>query len=175
MRYNRQRGGDQISGRLYRLISQAYDILGNTTPIPADCGKLCGAACCQGDDDVGMLLFPGEAVHLAETPGFHIFRIDYMEGRSWLLTCGGRCNRALRPLACRIFPLGPKVDANGTVTARPDPRAIPMCPLADGEFLDKGFKRRVEKSFALLAREPRMLELMTRISKELDELEQFRA
>lgn len=163
-----------MSARLHKLILQAYAILGDATPIPADCGKLCGAACCQGDDDVGMLLFPGEAVHLSRVPGFRVFRIDYMEGRSWLLTCGGECDRSLRPLACRIFPLGPKVAPDDTVSARPDPRAKPMCPLADGEFLDRRFRRRVEKVFALFAEEPKMLELMTRISEELDELERFR-
>jgi hypothetical protein len=41
---------------------RAYARLGRLTPIPADCGKLCGKRCCQGGEDDGMILFPGEEV-----------------------------------------------------------------------------------------------------------------
>ena len=40
----------------------AYSLLEEVTPLPADCGQLCGAACCKGDDETGMYLFPGERV-----------------------------------------------------------------------------------------------------------------
>ena len=42
------------------LIKKAYEAIGTLTPLKSDCGRLCGAVCCKGDDETGMLLFPGE-------------------------------------------------------------------------------------------------------------------
>lgn len=162
-----------MSARLRALIVRANDIIGNLTPIPADCGKLCGAACCEGDDDVGMLLFPGESVHLSNVPNFRMFRIKYMGGRTWLLTCDGTCDRSMRPLSCRIFPLAPHVSVDGTVTAVLDPRARRMCPLTSGDFLNKRFVKAVGKAFEVLATEPKMLDFMKRVSDEVEELRKF--
>ena len=41
-------------------VLTARALLSNLTPLKSDCGRLCGGACCQGDDATGMLLFPGE-------------------------------------------------------------------------------------------------------------------
>lgn len=161
-----------MSLRLNTRIAHANQIIGDATPLPADCGKLCGAKCCR-DDDAGMLLFPGEAARLARTPGFEIGRIEYMGGETWLLCCEGFCNRELRPLACRIFPLAPHVEADGGVTALPDPRARRMCPLADGSCLDRRFRNAVGRALAYLGHDPRMLAFMRRLSSELDELRRF--
>lgn len=161
-----------MSKRLSALIARANDIIGDATPIPADCGQLCGAACCQGEE-AGMLLFPGEMVRLSEVPGFRMFRMDYMDGKAWLLTCDGTCDRELRPLSCRIFPLVPHIGESGVVTAVPDPRARRLCPLATGEFLDRQFHRRVAKALALLAEDPKMLDFMERLSRECQELQRF--
>lgn len=162
-----------ISARLRRLIYRAYDIIGDATPIPADCGQLCDGACCKGDDTAGMLLFPGEAVMLSQVPNFRVFRMRYMDSRAWLLTCDGTCDRSLRPLSCRIFPLGLHVEENGLVTAMPDPRARPVCPLTSGDFLDRRFQKAVQEAFTLLAREPKMLDFMRLLSREQDELRRF--
>ena len=83
------------------LIKKAYEIIGNKTPLKSDCGRLCGAACCKGDDETGMLLFPGEE-DLCTCDEFKIIQTDYSLP---LLVCDGTCNRDRRPLACRIFPL----------------------------------------------------------------------
>ena len=39
---------------------QIYKLFDSCTPIKADCGQLCDKACCKGDNDCGMYLFPGE-------------------------------------------------------------------------------------------------------------------
>jgi hypothetical protein len=119
-----------------------------------------------------MLLFPGEAARLAGEPNFRVSRISYMDHPAWLLTCDGTCDRSLRPLSCRIFPLAPHVEGN-TVTALPDPRARRMCPLADGKSLDPRFTQAVNRAFAVLAKEPKSLAFMGRISQELGELRRF--
>ena len=40
----------------------ARKILEEVTPLKADCGRVCGAACCASleGEETGMLLFPGE-------------------------------------------------------------------------------------------------------------------
>jgi hypothetical protein len=43
-----------------KLYKHIYKLLEDVTPIKADCGKLCNAACCEGDDETGMYLFPFE-------------------------------------------------------------------------------------------------------------------
>ena len=42
---------------IYKEIYKRFDTL---TPVPFDCGEHCGKLCCEGDDESGMYLFPGE-------------------------------------------------------------------------------------------------------------------
>lgn len=103
------------------------ELLENTTPLRQDCGRYCGGACCQSDEDGqgGMLLFPGEeALYDPLPPGFSIARDDGVAPGLMLLTCEGDCQRAMRPLSCRLFPMLPK--RNGAVMDR---RAWAVCPL----------------------------------------------
>ena len=224
------------SSRLESRILDAYRIIGRLTPIKADCGLLCGAACCkdadeaeratmradeavhtamravdelteraamradeaeraaihatratspdptsfldpvtpldpdesEAPDSLGMLLYPGEADLLSNVPGFHLYRILYMGRRVWFLVCEGTCDRRKRPLACRVFPLSPHIDADGGVGALPDPRAKRMCPLSGGEHIDPAFRRAVAKTFRHLARAPAIYDFMRMISDDLD-------
>ena len=41
-------------------VLSARAALSDLTPLLTDCGRLCGFACCKGDEQTGMLLFPGE-------------------------------------------------------------------------------------------------------------------
>ncbi|MDD4796360.1 MAG: hypothetical protein PHO66_01165, partial [Eubacteriales bacterium] len=110
---------------------QLYRIIEESTPMKFDCGLLCQSACCQGDDDQGMLLFPGEkALYAQDMPeGFAVHEVTLPGwGNAHLLTCAGRCPRARRPLSCRIFPLSPHWDGQQFV-CRLDSRGVAMCPL----------------------------------------------
>lgn len=114
------------------LYAHLYDV----TPLEGDCGALCGARCCQDSEEAsGMYLYPGErALYKNSTGGFCIEPSDffYDNGRcADFLSCPGRCDRALRPLACRIFPLAPYVADDGYLRIILDPRAKGMCPLYD--------------------------------------------
>ncbi|MBQ5972855.1 MAG: hypothetical protein IJL69_01530 [Oscillospiraceae bacterium] len=136
-----------------RHILRAYRILGGATPLPADCGRLCGAACCRSDgrgedDELGMLLFPGEERFFS--PSLKKQR-TMLNGREVVFaSCSGRCFRPLRPLACRIFPMLPYVPAAERRLDRPlvfsmipDPRGKYLCPLirydnhVDEAFIEK--------------------------------------
>lgn len=145
----------------------SYDILfglfRDATPLKADCGAVCGGACCKGDDTVGMLLFPGEPSTLP---------VAEADGRRFVL-CGGHCEREARPLACRIFPLFPAVDEAGHVRVIADPRAFPVCPLArqaKNVRFDPRFVRRVKKAGKLLATDPACFAFLRELTDELDEI-----
>ncbi len=112
------------------LLERARALLENITPMNRDCGRICGAACCQPDEDGrgGVFLFPGEE-DLAGGEWASVTRVENAPGRGFMLTCGGTCDRARRPLGCMIFPLTPEMDAEGRVSMRFDLRARPLCPL----------------------------------------------
>ena len=155
------------------LIYKAYKIIGNRTPIRADCGKLCGKACCKGET-AGMLLFPGEDCILEGVPGFSIEETDYMETAGVkLLRCEGRCSRDTRPLSCRIFPVAPDVGEAGSVGAQPDIRGRRVCPIWDLEHVDTSFIKSVEKAFALLSEDKEMLAFMGLVSSDIKFLRRF--
>jgi len=121
----------------------------------------------------GMLLFPGEYNLLSQVPGYRLFHIIYAGSRVWFLVCEGICDRRLRPLACRMFPLAPHISKEGIITAQPDPRAVPMCPLAGGEHIEPGFRRAVTKAFRHLAAEPEILEHLQMLSDDLEDMRRF--
>jgi len=156
------------------LIYNAYDIIGSLTPIKhADCGKLCGKACCKGDE-AGMLLFPGEENIFDGIAGFHTEEIEYMDvPGTKLLLCDGECDRALRPFACRIFPVAPGFGNEGNIAAVPDIRGRRMCPVWDLKYADKKFVGAVKKAFDLLSRDEKILSFMRLIASEIEELRRF--
>ena len=105
----------------------ARKLLEEITPLQTDCGLVCGGACCQTHpgEETGMLLFPGEAEMYRGEEGFTL--VDSPHGT--ILVCEGRCNRANRPLACRMFPLVMLLRPDGVKIAT-DAAAQAVCPLA---------------------------------------------
>lgn len=110
-------------------VIAAREILESVTPLRQDCGRICGGACCECDEDGqgGMLLFPGEEMLYDPLPeGFSIIRDDLVMEGAKLLICGGQCDRKDRPLSCRLFPLLPTEKG-----AKMDRRGWAMCPLME--------------------------------------------
>ena len=136
------------------LILRAYALLGDLTPMIADCGALCGAACCRPDEDGqgGVYLFPGEKALLADQPWARVLPAAFAP----MMLCDGTCARDARPLGCRIFPLTPVRGRNGGWTVRMDARARAMCPLAASGIggLDPRFVRAARDALRLVARDP---------------------
>lgn len=114
------------------FYSSIYRLFNDVTPLSKDCGMLCDGACCKdgADEKKGMLLFPGEELYLKDK-GFEIrksgWRYDSRE--AYIMFCSGKCNREVRPLSCRIFPLVPLVE-NGKISLVMNPLSKGMCPLA---------------------------------------------
>ena len=110
------------------LWRHLYERIGAHTPLHGDCGALCGAACCGTGVGEGMLLFPGEAaaMGLAEEALATVALPGGVTAR--LYRCGGTCQRDVRPLSCRIFPLHMRV-RGASARAVMHPWARPICPL----------------------------------------------
>lgn len=128
-----------------RLVyTTAYRILDRVTPLKIDCGQLCGAACCKdgGHDDAGMYLYPGESCMYAARPEWlsisqSAFTYGDSQAHALLAQCNGTCDRRMRPLSCRIFPLIPYKKVASPLTIIMDPRARAMCPLSQMLSIDK--------------------------------------
>ena len=139
------------------VLLRARGLLENVTPLQTDCGLTCGHACCRPMEGemTGMLLFPGEEKYYEGLEGYRMTETSH----GTLLICSGRCDRADRPLSCRLMPLIPLIRADREVGQSPtnaahclqcasvasaapkavmaecvkvatDLRAKPVCPLA---------------------------------------------
>lgn len=155
---------------LYKQIYKRFDFL---TPVPYDCGALCGKLCCRGDEESGMYLFPGEEKMFAGNPNFSVMPTDftYGEKRAKLLVCNGPCERTDRPLSCRIFPLIPLYRKGCTLEIIHDPRGR-ICPLTHPEAADciePDFIREVEYAFRVLVKIPEVAEFLDALSYVLEE------
>ncbi|MBR3692329.1 MAG: hypothetical protein IKL89_06485 [Clostridia bacterium] len=158
---------DKRSQKYRRMYARIFRILGDLTPLRADCGQLCGAACCKGDAQTGMRLFPHEesVLSVTETPD---------GGR--LCVCDGSCDRKSRPLACRIFPFFPTVDDRGRIFVEPDMRAARLCPLianADEILFDRRFFRALRRVGKILSRDPECRAYLREVTEEIDTFAAF--
>lgn len=175
--------------RALRTLSQARALLEAETPLKTNCGKLCGAACCQPEEDGenGMLLFPyEEKLYRQPIPGFpfHLREDDTLVKGGWRLVCQGICPREARPLACRLFPLRIQIvyEGQGENTrgrAQVDPRAWALCPLpreGKGQALSAfspGFVQAVEAAGDLLLQNVYMLEFLWAEQKLMEDIQRL--
>ena len=60
-----------------QAVLAARELLENLTPLKTDCGRLCQAACCQGDENTGMLLFPEEETLYEGCAFADVLPLDY--------------------------------------------------------------------------------------------------
>lgn len=150
-----------------KVIKKAYKILENVTPLKNDCGKLCGGECCKGDSETGMLLFPGEEVFFKSNNDFKLTKTS--DGKN-IVVCSGKCDREIRPLSCRIFPLFPMLVDN-KIYVFDDPRAKGICPLLyDEMILDKKFEKAVYKAGKILTKNSETHLFLEQITEEITEI-----
>ena len=146
-----------------RLYKKAERILGDKTPLKKDCGLICQGACCKGDRETGMLLFPEEETTL------DVIEKDGVR----LAVCDGKCKREERPLSCMIFPFFPYITAEGRVKVIPDIRGYSVCPLvrnfSDVKF-DRSFLRRIRDVGRLLMTDDDCKAFLLDISDEMDKI-----
>lgn len=150
-----------------KLYQKIFDVLGDLTPLTADCGRLCNGACCKGDSQTGMRLFPFEQTDLPV--------VKTADG-GYLAVCDGTCDREKRPLSCRIFPFFPTVDEKGRVFVELDYRAARLCPMvthSDEILFDKRFLKAVKKVGKLLVKDPASRKFLEDTTAEIDTFAAF--
>lgn len=159
------------------LYKKAYRMLEKSTPLKFDCGLICNRKCCSGDNNAGMWLFSGEELVLDNYDKFLTIRNEKVLNTDVLFAvCNGSCDRKLRPLSCRIFPLVPYLDGDDRLTIIEDPRARYICPLLMDSFeikVEKMFKQKVTKVFQLLIRDNDIRNHIRMLSVVLDDFMKF--
>lgn len=163
----------------YEIYQESYRLLNDMTPILADCGKLCDKACCSAEDEeTGMYLFPHEEVMYEKCPNWlQIEETDFVyedDKKALIALCEPPCNRELRPLACRIFPLFPYLDGKGELKIILDPRGKGICPLIRHEAMDEldpDFIKRVRLVFQVLLRFDSIYTFLFELSRQLDDIQ----
>ena len=158
------------------ILRRARALLEDATPLRTDCGLLCAHACCLPDEDGqgGVYLFPGEKPLTGDWG--EIVPEEILPGvPADMLICRGACDRRLRPLACRIFPLTPYVktapDGTEKLTVRMDVRARPLCPLYDSGMagLNPTFVAAVKQALRILWDNETHREYLRVLTAHLDE------
>lgn len=150
-----------------KLYADIARLLGDLTPLTVDCGVLCEGACCKGDAQTGMRLFPFEE---------SVLPVQTLADGGRLAVCDGTCDRATRPLACRIFPFFPTIDEKGRIFVEPDYRAARLCPLithSDELILDKRFFKALKKVGKLLAKDAACRAFLEEVTAEIDTYRAF--
>ena len=154
-------------------VQAARALLENVTPLTQDCGRFCGGACCESDEDGqgGMLLFPGEEALYDPLPeGFSLEKDDAVMEGVYLLTCDGFCNRSQRPLSCRLFPLLPTRKGS-----KMDQRAWAVCPLMESgkAGLSQSFVNAVKQAGEILYQCPAHAAFLDALHAYNEKLKQF--
>ena len=167
-----------ITKRKYRAI---YRLLDRVSPVPFDCGTVCGAACCMdgGDEEHGIYLLPGEDKVHSRKDGWLTWQAESTEEydfpESWngkvdFVRCGGpaECMRHLRPIQCRSFPLLPHITEDGELQLIYDDAELPYCcPLIEDEVdLEQDFIRATYTVWKHLVRDPLIYDLVALDSRE---------
>lgn len=160
---------------MYEHITRARDLLRTLTPLNSDCGRYCGGACCASDseDEQGMLLFPGEERLYSDCEWAKVLPARFLGlDDARMLVCRGECPRDERPLACRLFPIAPRL-IDGKCAARLDRRAFGVCPLTGYgiQALSGEFIRTCEQVFDLLCEDEDCLRYISAWSYLMDEYE----
>lgn len=150
-----------------KMYNKIFDLLGEETPLNVDCGVLCGRACCKGDDNTGMLLFPYEETTLG---------VKSTENGDRLAICNGRCEREERPLSCRIFPFFPTIDEKGRIYVEKDFRGSRLCPLiehSDEIIFNPRFFKVIKKVGKMLSKDENCREFLYEQTAQIDSFAEF--
>lgn len=153
-----------------KALESAYGFLKYSSPLRVDCGKLCDKCCCL-QEDMGMLLFPGEEKLFENDSDFSV-RSD--SGGRNVLFCEGLCERKKRPLSCRMYPLFPYTyEENGKIRQKViyDLRGINSCEIVSSNIkVERSFVFSVRKAGKALLKDGDCVKLLLDISREIDDI-----
>ena len=162
---------------------EIYTILDSAGPLSYDCGRLCDSACCNDSsfdgEDSYIYLLPGEKEYL-DAVGSNITverqkRAEHDLPRSWgeyvfIARCPGKksCDRSIRPVQCRTFPLYPYITDKGVLEMTLCYMDLPYsCPFVEGkETVSADFWRATLKAWNMLIEDAAIRDLVILDSKE---------
>lgn len=165
-----------MGNRRLSILKRIYKILDGVTPVEGDCGALCRARCCKGGEHDGMWLLPDEDLLLKDADFLTIH--ETLEGK--YAVCTGRCDRKLRPIACRIFPYFPLLfrtrAGTHSVKPMPDPRALATCALfhQDAPEISPAFQQAVRRAGMLMLQDRSIRGWLSNTSGYLFDVAQMR-
>lgn len=125
-------------------MKRIYERLDEVSPLDFDCGKLCGEVCCddsqEEEGELVLYLLPGEELMYEDSDEFELYAMNASEviyphswkGQIFLVKCLNppRCDRSLRPIQCRTFPLVPHLTKDGEFHLVLDASEFPYtCPI----------------------------------------------
>ncbi len=146
---------------IHKDYEKIYKLLDSVNPVPFDCGKICGAACCKSsDEETGIFLLSGEETmrDLSEWKS-----VETVDGFSFV-TCKGpnHCNRKTRPIQCRTFPLLPTISPDKKLILSINTMDLPYsCPLIESDAsLDPDFIKVTTHVWKRLLQDPKNIELI---------------
>ena len=179
-----------IRKRTYEAI---YRLLDKVSPVSYDCGTLCGAACCTCDSlnsdedfDMGIYLLPGEEKLFTRKEEWLSWTSDDAEnydfpdswsGKVFFIRCKTPpvCERKMRPIQCRTYPLAPHIDAFDRLVLIYNANDLPYnCPLIEKRIpLEKSFIKATYTAWKHLIRDPYIYDLVEfdSICRDYDEIE----
>ena len=170
--------------RTYRAI---YRLLDRVSPVPFDCGTICGAACCTavGEEDMGIYLLPGEEKIHDRNDGWLVWNTQSTEeydfpeswhGKVFWVRCRNphRCKRAMRPIQCRTFPLAPHLTKDDELILIYNDDDLPYCcPMLEDEAeLDPDFVQATLTVWKHLIRDPLIYDMVRDDSAKRGEYKQ---
>ena len=169
-----------------KSIQKLYNMLEEVTPLDYDCGTLCGEVCCLYDEDdcpnkdLVLYLLPGEELMYENNEYFDLYYIDPKEldyPRSWkdevfIVECNNppHCDRKIRPIQCRTFPLIPHITKDGKFHLILDKNEFPYeCPIIrDNIPLNEDFIQVTYKVWKILITNPNVHALIQFDSRRRD-------
>ena len=152
-----------------------YRLLDRVSPLPGDCGKLCGAACCtvEGESEMGIYLLPGEdKIHDKSDPWLkwttedaeNYEFPDSWRGKVFFVRCTTPpiCPREKRPIQCRTYPLIPHIYADGELDLMYNDALVPYkCPIIEEEMpLEERFVKATYTVWKRLITDPLIYDLI---------------
>ena len=172
------------SEEMEKTIKNIYKTLDKVSPVDFDCGKLCGEVCCTYDaddyhnDELALYLLPGEELMYLESDSFELYYIDSDEiayphswkGKIYLVKCKNppKCDRNIRPIQCRTFPLSPHISKDNKFHLIFDETEFPYkCPIIHEHIkLNDDFIRETYKVWSVLIKNPLVYDLIDMDSRK---------
>lgn len=166
-----------------------YERLDKVSPVDYDCGKLCGAICCTCDKDnatddydMGIYLLPGEDKLFTKEEDWLRWNYEMAEdyeypdswsGKVWFIRCKNPplCEREMRPIQCRTYPLAPHIDEDGNLHMIINTSPLPYtCPLIEDDMkLNEDFIDVTYEAWKLLISDPLIFDLIEMDSRYRDD------